>query len=330
MTEQQQQPSNDDERGPVEDEILGGNGDALIETCRMGLSLGDEVEEILGAVQVQPLPAPALIAEVAAPVPTVRLVSRMAWRARSPRQAPVHLDSTRGVKVHYTGSYVNPLVLSDHGRCAPMVRGIQNSHMDSNGWNDIAYSALVCPHAFVFVGRGPHHLPAANGPGLNSGHYAVCALIGSSGLTIPSEPLKHGLRDAINWLRSSGRAGSEIKGHRDGYRDGYSTDCPGERLYAWVRSGAVRPGTPTPAPTLSGHAPPWPGRYLIQPPPMRGDDVTSWQSQMRHRGWSIGVDGWYGPASESTCRSFQQEKNLRVDGVVGSATWRASWEVPVT
>jgi len=59
-------------------------------------------------------------------------------------------------------------------------------------------------------------------------------------------------------------------------------------------------------------------------------NVTTWQSKMRDRGWSIGVDGCYGPESESVCRSFQSEKGLVVDGDVGPKTWSATWDAPVT
>jgi len=59
-------------------------------------------------------------------------------------------------------------------------------------------------------------------------------------------------------------------------------------------------------------------------------NVTTWQQRMRDRGWSIGVDGCYGPESESVCRSFQSEKGLTVDGDVGPQTWKATWDAPVT
>lgn len=167
----------------------------------------------------------------------MKLVSRKAWGARSPRATPDRLSSTKGVKVHYTGDTVDPRLVDDHDRCVAKVKAIQNTHMDDNGWNDIGYSALVCPHSEVFVGRGPHALPAANGEGLNSGHYAVCGLVGNKGLTRPNAAMLNGIRDAIEWLREKGAAGNEIKGHRDGY----ATDCPGAPLYAWVREGAPRP-----------------------------------------------------------------------------------------
>jgi peptidoglycan hydrolase-like protein with peptidoglycan-binding domain len=76
--------------------------------------------------------------------------------------------------------------------------------------------------------------------------------------------------------------------------------------------------------------PPFPGRNLQQPPVMSGDDVRTWQAQMAHRGWSITVDGSYGPGSENICREFQAEKQMGVDGIVGPATWQAAWTAPVT
>jgi hypothetical protein len=170
----------------------------------------------------------------------MKLVNRKGWGARAPKASPVHLSSTRGVKVHYTGEYEDPAILKDHARCPGRLRAIQNDHMDSRGWNDIAYNFLVCDHGYVFEGRGLHHLCAANGPGLNTGHYAVCGLVGDKGTTKPPAEMLDGIRDAIEYLRGKGNAGKEIKGHRDGY----NTDCPGDPLYAWVKKGAPRPSTP--------------------------------------------------------------------------------------
>jgi hypothetical protein len=86
------------------------------------------------------------------------------------------------------------------------------------------------------------------------------------------------------------------------------------------------PTPPVPPPV----APPWPGRYLKYPPLTTGSDVQTWQQQMAHRGWTIGVDGQYGPQSKQVCTQFQQEKGLGVDGVVGPQTWNATWTAPVT
>lgn len=165
----------------------------------------------------------------------MQFVSRSKWGARASRGTS-YLASTKGVKVHYVGSPVSSMLLTQHSLCDDMVRQIQKSHMDGNGWNDIGYSALVCPHGYVFEGRGLHRLPAANGEGLNSGHYAVCGLVGDSGLRVPTDQMYNGIRDAIEWLRSKGDAGNEIKRHKDGY----ATSCPGPYLSDWVLRGAPR------------------------------------------------------------------------------------------
>lgn len=92
------------------------------------------------------------------------------------------------------------------------------------------------------------------------------------------------------------------------------------------------PGAPTP-PSPGPVAPPWPGRYLRYTPgtPMvQGADVHTWQQRMRDRGWAIGVDGAYGPASATICGKFQADKHLAVDRIVGPVTWAAAWTTPVT
>jgi hypothetical protein len=172
-------------------------------------------------------------------------VSRAQWGAVPPSGSYTTVDATLGVKVHYEGTAVpaNLAQPQNHSLCAGRVRAIQAAHManTSEGWIDIAYNAMVCPHGYVYEGRGPHHRTGANGNvQLNVDHYAVCGMVGNTGLVQPTDAMLGGILDAIAWLRSQGRAGPEIKGHKDGY----PTDCPGVPLYAWVTAGAPRPAAP--------------------------------------------------------------------------------------
>lgn len=178
--------------------------------------------------------------------------SRASWGARTSRGSS-YLASTKGVKGHYTGGVVNVGTLTDHEKCRAAVRGIQNGHMDGNGWNDIGYSMIACEHA-VMIGRGAHVLPAANGAGLNSGHYAILVLVGTSGSATITDNMKRNFHEARDWLRAHGSAGTEIKGHRDGY----ATDCPGPSVYPWIVAGAPKPSgggpvTPPPDPEPEGN-----------------------------------------------------------------------------
>jgi hypothetical protein len=91
---------------------------------------------------------------------------------------------------------------------------------------------------------------------------------------------------------------------------------------------AMAGGQPAPTPPPAGAAPPWPGVYLCDY--TAGNGTSTWQAQMVARGWQLDVDDEYGPASADVARSFQAEKGLDVDGVVGPATWGAAWTAPVT
>ncbi len=77
--------------------------------------------------------------------------------------------------------------------------------------------------------------------------------------------------------------------------------------------------------------PAWPGRVLrLISPMMSGTDVRQWQRRMRARGWSITVDGVYGPQSKAVALRFQREKRIAVTGVVDKSTWTAAWVADIT
>jgi peptidoglycan hydrolase-like protein with peptidoglycan-binding domain len=52
-----------------------------------------------------------------------------------------------------------------------------------------------------------------------------------------------------------------------------------------------------------------------------GDAVTGLQRELVDAGYSLTVDGSFGPATTSAVRSYQTKVGLVVDGVVGNNTW---------
>ena len=58
--------------------------------------------------------------------------------------------------------------------------------------------------------------------------------------------------------------------------------------------------------------------------------VRQFQQRLKDRGWNIGVDGDFGPKTESIVKQFQSEKGLQVDGKVGINTWNAIWKSAIT
>jgi peptidoglycan hydrolase-like protein with peptidoglycan-binding domain len=268
-------------------------------------------------------------------------VSRSQWGARSAQGSMNSLSSTpKGSAIHWEGPEMGT---QDHSKCDDTVRGIQNYHMDTKGWSDIAYNILVCTHGYQYEGRGKGKGSAANGTTqANYDWYAICALVGEGDPQPPE--LITGLQDAAASCRSWGASDGSV-----GHRDLTSTSCPGDELYKRVRNGEFKSGgssgggtTPPPKPpTTKAPTFPLPSGHYFGPKsgPAEShsgyynnddDKFRPWQAQMSARGWKITIDGYYGPQTEDVCRQFQSEKGLSVDGLIGTQTWSTAWTASVT
>jgi chitosanase len=61
-------------------------------------------------------------------------------------------------------------------------------------------------------------------------------------------------------------------------------------------------------------------------PHMSGDDVRKVQQALKDRDYfppEEVIDGVYGPNTEGKVKAFQQDRRLKVDGIVGQQTWSA-------
>lgn len=248
----------------------------------------------------------------------MNFVSRDQWQARPPADDLATISAT-STTAHWEGPTMGTF---GHDECDDRVRSIQSYHLDSQGWDDIAYNAVVCPHGYVFEGRGPGHRSAANGTNeANDSSYAVCYLGGQGDLfTVEAQA---GFVDAARWL------GAPLQ---YGHRDWFATECPGDVIYAWVHAGADAPTTSPPA---SGDFPYPSADYLGQESPdvhchsgyyaSDRPNIAAWQARLAELGNDLDADGFYGPISEDVCRRFQADAGLDVDGLVGPATWSASF-----
>jgi peptidoglycan hydrolase-like protein with peptidoglycan-binding domain len=113
-------------------------------------------------------------------------------------------------------------------------------------------------------------------------------------------------------------------------------DCPGDPIRAQfnriIQIATGNAPAPVPAPPVNPPIgiPAFPPFSVYLKNFTQDSAVSVWQQKMHDRGWSITVDGKYGPLSAGICKQFQQEKNLTVDGIVGPITWEATWASPVT
>jgi peptidoglycan hydrolase-like protein with peptidoglycan-binding domain len=55
----------------------------------------------------------------------------------------------------------------------------------------------------------------------------------------------------------------------------------------------------------------------------QGEAVSAIQSQLASRGMGVAVDGDYGPQTADAVKTYQRQKGLLVDGIVGPKTWNA-------
>lgn len=171
----------------------------------------------------------------------------LGWPARDK-----NTNTDQGMIAHYDGSR---RLLSDwrkrgHAACVAYWKGVRNSHMNGNGWNDVGYAYFVCPCRKILEGRGVDRVQAAELPtpgklqNGNSRYVAVTFGTGPGELPEPGQiQAWHDLRD---WLMATHNVKPKVHGHRDFT----FTSCPGEPVYDLARTGklSTRPGTPDPIP----------------------------------------------------------------------------------
>jgi hypothetical protein len=165
----------------------------------------------------------------------MKIYSRSRWGARRPRErTPQTLGPDSILFFHYSEGQGRGI--ENLKEQAAALRGIQNFHMDTRGWSDIAYSRLICQpygklrRARCFEGRGLNTVPASQ-INHNTGNVSYCIL------AKPGEPLKAATK------RLMIQAAKEHKGrYIAGHRDGGDTDCPGDLIYRELDSIARAAG----------------------------------------------------------------------------------------
>jgi hypothetical protein len=177
----------------------------------------------------------------------VELVTRAEWGARRPKNR-LTAQLTGASTGHWNGPTVVVGGRPDfgHEHCASLVRGIQNFHMDSRGWSDIAYNFVICPHGYTFEGRGLNVINGANGTNAaNRSSHAIMWMAGGGNAFSDSEKLE--FRQCVKYVDENTLAPDAAVGHRDHK----STECPGNERYGWIHDGMPVSGGADPTPPRS-------------------------------------------------------------------------------
>ncbi|MGW4234265.1 peptidoglycan recognition protein family protein [Streptomyces sp. NPDC004980] len=226
------------------------------------------------------------------PAPVVQIISRSAWGARPPREvAKVPTSERTGFVVHYSA-----------GPPSQTVRAIQNYHMDSNGWWDIGYNFLVDTGGRIYEGRGWNN-EGAHTRGYNRTHIAVC-FIGRDGDATAAA--KRAIRSLYE--KTNGVVGRTLSTTYHSALD--STQCPGDDLRAWVRSGMPVDGL---SEVVGGGEAGTPGQMRT---------VRSQQQAVNGLGYTppLNVDGSFGPKTEAGVKWLQAKVGVAADGIWGPLT----------
>ncbi|MFD7923628.1 peptidoglycan recognition protein [Streptomyces sp. NPDC059740] len=189
--------------------------------------------------------------------PRPRIVTRAGWQADESLRRPgfAYTGPVRAVFVHHSAT-------GNHYTCqqAPaVIRAVYRYHVKSSHWRDLGYNFLVDKCGTVYEGRAggvARPVRGAHTLGFNENTTGV-AVLGSYDRTAPPKAVTAALARLAAWklglsgadpsatTRLVSRGGDRYpKGTRvglkaiSGHRDGFTTTCPGDRLYE--KLGGIR------------------------------------------------------------------------------------------
>ncbi|MZD05255.1 N-acetylmuramoyl-L-alanine amidase, partial [Streptomyces sp. SID5785] len=182
--------------------------------------------------------------------PRPRIVTRKGWGADEKLRESqfLYTDTVKAAFVHHSAS-------GNNYRCsqAPsVIRSIYRYHVKSSGWRDIGYNFLVDKCGTIYEGRAggvAKPVMGAHTLGFNSDTMGV-AVLGSFGSSNPPAAAVKAISQLTAWklglfgadpsgstnlVSAGGNLYEKGKSVRlkviSGHRDGFATECPGERLY---------------------------------------------------------------------------------------------------
>ncbi|XP_066285430.1 peptidoglycan-recognition protein SC2-like isoform X2 [Branchiostoma lanceolatum] len=158
----------------------------------------------------------------------ITIISRAEWGARPPKSRVNMTSPVPYVIIHH--SY-EPDVCLNRSQCEKFVRGIQNFHMDTRGWDDIGYNFLVGGNGDVFEGRGWDVVGAQAGPDWNSRSIGICFIGNFTDKLPPKEAISAGKALILLGVEKKKVVTNyTLYGHRQVR----PTECPGNEFFKLV------------------------------------------------------------------------------------------------
>ena len=267
---------------------------------------------------------------------------------------------------HYIGS-PSPVGIESDSSTKNRLRGYWNLHVKINGWKDIAYNLAVDQKGNIWELRGIDRQSGANGGTVtNRRGQAILCILGNT--ETPTPAMINAFKEAVKMIRAEHPKAKTIKGHRESFEA--STQCPGDKIMALIKNGSLEPDNKTsvskPLPTpvkpkpvskpVSAPTFPLPKGFYYGPKEGGVQSVSGRtynskvphdvvkdkngnyyskglkqaQQKLKDRGWTISVDGRFGPQTEKVVSQFNKNKRGRADSKLGPETWKLIFTLPVT
>ena len=238
-----------------------------------------------------------------------KIITRDEWGSRGPKKPFTNIRKgwMRGIAVHHSG-------VRNGAKGVEAVRAFEKYHMETRGWNAIAYNWLIDEKGAIYEGRGAGVVSAATRP-WNSVTESIC-YTGYGDDPIPAKTLKS-LEWLIQDIQKRHTRTLWVKAHRELA----STHCCGDVLFKWVED--YRNGTldkkPAAVQTMTEEQVKTTTLVKLW---SRGAHVKIMQRRLNHHGSRLTVDGIAGPLTIRALKKFQGFNGLVVDGLCGKNTWR--------
>ncbi|CAL1536977.1 unnamed protein product [Lymnaea stagnalis] len=157
------------------------------------------------------------------------IITRAEWGARAPKSVTyLSKQPVQYAFIHHSAEHE----CFDRSSCVAEVKLYQNMHMDDRGWDDIGYSFVIGGDGSVYEGRGWDQL-GAHTLGYNDVGLGFC-LAGNFMEHLPPTVQMDSAKAMIECGVSLGKISSNytLRGHRDMK----TTLCPGDKLYAEIKT----------------------------------------------------------------------------------------------
>lgn len=155
------------------------------------------------------------------------IIPRRQWTTAAIGPNHYQMKSILRITVHHTGEYAGMVGLKD----IDIVRRIDHYHRTGRKWAAIGYHYLIGRDGRIYQGR-PESIQGAHTSGANQNNLGI-SVMGDFSDKLPNSAQVTALR---NFLEDTRRRLNLGRSRVFGHRDLSASTCPGDRLYAWLRT----------------------------------------------------------------------------------------------